>query len=109
MLRTPLLSLFFAAVVFASCSGGTNSATEATVDREKFVAAYVDLRVTALQGDGELTDEQRRTVLERHAVSEAELQRFVEVHGADLPFMRAVWDDVEARLDATRLRIDSVG
>lgn len=103
----PLLLL--AALVLGSCTGGSPSDDPDTVAREKFVATYVDLRVTALQGDGALTDEQRRVVLERHAVSEDDLVRFVDVHGADLAFMRSVWDDVEARLDAARPQIDSVG
>ncbi|MEQ9399884.1 MAG: hypothetical protein RJQ04_12050 [Longimicrobiales bacterium] len=95
-----------ALITFLAACGGDPSAATGVIDREIFVATYVDLRVTALHGSGELSEAQRTAVLERHSVTEGQLTAFVDAHAQDLDFMRDVWNDVEARLDATRSRPD---
>jgi hypothetical protein len=89
----------------ASCSGGPADApAAASVDQEAFVATYVDLRATAVRSEkGTIDAEQRREILDRHGVTEAGLLAFAEEHGEDVDYMRAVWDDVEAKLDSMRL------
>ena len=73
------------------------------IDREVFIAAYVDLRAAALStDDGEITDEARAEVLSRHRASEADVLNFAEYHARDLPFMRGVWDEIEVLLEARR-------
>ena len=94
-------------LVALACGSSGSQAGDSALEREVFVATYVDLRVTALTGDGELTDAQRSEVLARHGVTEDDLTGFAEAHGPDLPYMRDVWNDIEARLDATRSRPDS--
>ena len=85
-------------VVCMSCSGG-NVASEETIDRETFVATYVDLRRTALTSPGQtLSDADRERVLRQHAVSEGELIAFADAWGGDTSYMTRVWEDVGARL-----------
>lgn len=76
---------------------------EAPIDRETFIATYLDLRLAALQSpDREITAEARARVLTEHGVSEDELLGFVEAHGHDVPYMEAVWSEIESRLDSLR-------
>lgn len=93
------------ALLAAACGGdGPASAARGGIDRETFIATYVDLRATTIRGDSfAISDAQRDQVLARHGVTEEELLRFVELNGEDADFMRAVWDEVEARLDAERV------
>jgi len=107
-LRALALGLALAA---AAC--GWDSPTpsgESGIDRETFIATYVDLRAVTIRGDSfAVSDAQRSDVLARHGVTEAELLGFAELHGEDVPFMRSVWDEVEARLDAQRVLPDAGG
>lgn len=71
----------------------------ATIPSETFVDVYVDLRASVLVGDNdEIDPEERDAILEHHGVTAEDLRLFVEVHGEDVSFMRAVWDQVEERL-----------
>lgn len=89
----------------AACSPDTAAPVgDTTVDREVFIATYVDLRAAVIRAEGfELSDEARATVLSRHSVTEEDLLGFAEFHGEDVAYMRAVWDEVEARMDAIRV------
>lgn len=104
-----LATVLSLSLALGGCGTDGSAGPQAGIDREIFVATYVDLRVTALHGGGELTDAQRQEVLARHQVTEAELTGFIDAHGQDVAYMRSVWNDVEARLDATRSRPDSAG
>jgi hypothetical protein len=88
-----------------ACSGDASTpAASGGIDRETFIATYVDLRAVTIRGDSfAISDAQRADVLSRHGVTEAELLGFAELHGEDAPFMRSVWDEVESRLDAQRV------
>ena len=71
-----------------------------SMDREVFIATYVDLRIAAAETDGlRLSDAGREEVLTRHGISAVELSYFVEAHAEDLDFMRELWNEVEFRLD----------
>ena len=93
------------ALAAAACGGDRPTrAAEGGIDRETFIATYVDLRATTIRGDSfAISDELRTQVVARHGVTEEDLLGFVGVHGEDAPFMRSVWDEVEARLDADRV------
>ncbi len=74
------------------------------MDRETFIATYVDLRATAVRGEtGTIDAEQRREILARHGVTEEGLIAFASAHGEDVEYMKGVWDEVETQLDAMRL------
>lgn len=79
-----------------SC-GGDEAASP--VDRDTFVAVWVDLRLAALASSGEPPDPAtRERIVERHGTTEEELLAFVDAHGRDIAYMERVWQDVEARM-----------
>jgi hypothetical protein len=81
----------------AACGGGP--AADA-IEREVFIATYVDLRIAAFHTDSSrVATAEKDEILTRHGVTEEDLTTFAEVHSADLEFMRDVWNEVEARLD----------
>jgi hypothetical protein len=87
-------------VVLAAC---TTAPAEETIGRDAFVEAYVDLRISALETDAQvMTDSLRAVVLARHGLTAEDLLGFAEAHARDLEFMRDVWNDVEAQMDARR-------
>lgn len=98
-------------LLWAACRTGPAEAPEAsTLDREAFVATYVDLRAAAVREDLPVMDTaRRREILEAHDVTESELLAFAEQHGADVSFMQDVWDEVETKLDSLRLSEDGPG
>ena len=97
-------------LLLAACGddGPTPPEGPATVERQTFVEAYVDLREAALLHGGELSDSLRTAVLERHDVTARELLRFAEVRGTDIGYMRDVWAEVERLLEARKVPPDSV-
>lgn len=105
-LKNRLLPVLTSAVaLLAGCGGDAAAPADATaIDRETFIAAYVDLRTAAVRSESpEIPDGERAAVLARHGVTEEDLLGFAEAHGRDVAFMREVWDEVEARLDAQRV------
>jgi hypothetical protein len=98
-------TILFLTLSSAACGGDTAASSDASVmDRETFIATYVDLRAAVIRGEShELSDQERIRILSDHGITEAEFTDFVEVHGEDVAFMRGVWDEIEARLDAMRL------
>ncbi len=72
-----------------------------SLDRDTFVATYVDLRKVALErGGGALEEAARDSILRAHGVTQDELLGFTDVHGDDPEYMKQVWDAVELRLDS---------
>lgn len=98
-------ALFAVALAAAACGGGDPASAEAGgIDRERFIATYVDLRATTIRSDTfAIRDADRAAVLARHGVTEEQLLAFAELHGEDVAYMRSVWDEVESRLDAERV------
>lgn len=95
--RTLARGLLVATLLSAvACSGPSGD----SIEREVFVAAYVDLREAALDTDTmRLGDTDRREILARHGVTEEDLLTFAEVHAYELEYMRDVWNEVELRMD----------
>jgi hypothetical protein len=82
----------------AACAGPSR-ADGRTIDREVFIATYIDLRTTALQSPTHrLSDDDRAAVLARHGVTAQDLTLFAEVRGRDAEFMRELWNEVESRM-----------
>lgn len=100
---SPISAVLVLALLAAAC-GRAPSPAGGGLDREAFIATYVELRSAAVrQGTAELTDAARTEVLTRMGVTEEALLAFAEAHGADVDFMRAIWDEVEGRLEAIRI------
>ncbi|NIP59585.1 MAG: hypothetical protein GWM92_14740 [Gemmatimonadetes bacterium] len=76
---------------------------DAPIDRETFIATYLDLRLAALRNpEREITPQERARVLREHGVSEDELVGFVDAHSHQVSFMEEVWSEIESRLDSLR-------
>jgi hypothetical protein len=86
------------AIAAVACSNPSPTA-ESTIDRETFIATYVDLRLSALGTQtGEITEAERTRVLTEHGVSEDDLLSFADAWGSEPEVMRAVWEEVQTRL-----------
>jgi len=84
----------------AACTGGKQRGGDA-ISRAKFVQSNADLRSvpdTAAKGDS-----LRAAALKKHRVTEADLRRFVVVHGRDPEYMATVWREVS---DSVQQRYD---
>jgi hypothetical protein len=103
-------ALFPALVIAASACGGSDPAVPADViDRETFIATYVELRNAAIATpDFQVTPELRAEILARHGVDAEDLIRFAEAHGEDLDYMNAVWIEVETRIEGREVIPDPV-
>ena len=105
-IRRGVLLLSAAILLGGGCRSGRTS--EARLDRDAFIAVYVDLRrVALLAPNAEIDEEGKQAVLDTHGASEEDLLQFVDVHGEDTEYMAAVWAEVERRLAADRARTDS--
>lgn len=87
-----------------------------TIGREAFIETYIALRVAELTEPGEpgedgemISAEARERVLSEQGVTEEDLFGFVEVHGGDVDFMKAVWQEVEKRMEKMRNPPDTTG
>ncbi len=99
--RAPICAL---ALVLLGCTGTPEVTSGSTIDMDRFVAAWVELRASTISApDGILTDELRESALERAEVTEEQLLAFAEAHGEDLSYMQAVWDSVQAQMEARTL------
>lgn len=88
-----------AALWAAACGGGQPTLPSDLIDRETFIATYVDLRIAALQSpDRNIDTVASAEVLRRRGLEAHQLLDFADVHGRDVEFMRAVWDEVERRI-----------
>jgi hypothetical protein len=98
------LLLLLTASTWLGCSPAVSSEAEETgISKDRFISAYVELRVAALNApDQELTLEARNQVLAQEGVEEGDLLEFIEVHGRDVPYMRRLWEEVDSILEELR-------
>lgn len=69
------------------------------MDRETFIATYVELRAAALSSPTGLIDPgPRDSILASHGASEAALLEFAELRGGNPKFMNLLWSEVQTRL-----------
>ncbi|MEQ1856077.1 MAG: hypothetical protein ABL963_06395 [Longimicrobiales bacterium] len=96
--RTSTLALL---LLVAGCGGGEGTAVpEGVIDRETFIATYVDLRRAATEAsDFQLPVGERERILADHGVAAEALVSFAEAHGSDLDYMNAIWIEVESRIE----------
>jgi hypothetical protein len=95
--------LLLALVLFVAtaCNGDDFVPVEGVIDRETFIAAYVDLRAqTLLSSEVSLPNEERDQILARHGVDPQDLEAFAAAYGGELDFMNGVWSEIDSRLEA---------
>jgi hypothetical protein len=87
-----------------SCSPtNPGESTDETIPRDLFVQAYIELRMEALRSpEHDHRVAARDRVLSRLGVEEADLLRFVEIHGKDVQYMRSVWEEIDSILEEQR-------
>jgi len=86
----------------AACGGG-DAPPPGTLDREAFIATYVDLRLAALRsGAFSVTSEERDEILRSRGVEPEALLSFVDAYGRDTEYMADLWAEVDTRLTAMR-------
>lgn len=91
----------FALVLLAAACGGGDAVPDDVIDRETFIATYVDLRWAAVETpDFRIPADQRDRILASHGVDAEGLMRFADAHGRDLDFMNVVWTEVDTRIAA---------
>ena len=84
----------------AACGPGGEEQPAGLISHDKFVAANVALRLLP----PEATPEQRRAVLARHHVSEAQLEAWVQAHGRRPEQLAFAWEEIAAKLDSLASR-----
>jgi hypothetical protein len=100
VMPTPLV--LFCLILAWGCQFVNTESSVEVQERERFINAYVDLRVSSLRMQtSEIGEAARDSLLAVYDMTEDDLVDFVEEHGADVAFMRDVWNDIETRI-ATR-------
>jgi hypothetical protein len=96
--RRAVLVLVATALATAPAACGGESDPAGVIDRETFIATWVDLRTAALRTGDPLPEGERTRVLQERGVTEDELLGFAEAHGDDPRFMAEVWTEIENRM-----------
>ena len=95
----PIPLLLFALTLAWGCEFSTTASPAEVQERERFIIAYVELRIWSLRmGTTRIGDAVRDSLLAAHDVTEDELVSFVDTYGTDVEFMRDVWNDIETRI-----------
>ncbi|GMR12364.1 MAG: hypothetical protein BMS9Abin29_0553 [Gemmatimonadota bacterium] len=119
--RSPALGHAALSVVLlgavVGCSGPSGVEAD-TLDRDTFIAIYVDLRIAAMDNlEQEIHPTERDSILEAYGLTTDDLVAFADSHGRDIRYMTELWAEVEdlinQELEAERERDaadqDSVG
>jgi hypothetical protein len=88
------------AITVAGCDK-THPATTAsqTIDSDKFIEVYVDLRRASAEGDSTSDfDSKKQEILDKHGLSAQDLLDYIEKNSADLRKMTTIWDTIHQRL-----------
>jgi hypothetical protein len=84
---------------FAACAKETPPAPTGVIEREAFIATFVELRDAAMATPLKVLDDaDRARILSEHGVTEEELLAFADAYGSDPGYMLRVWDEVKARM-----------
>lgn len=85
----------------AGCGADRPTRGGKTIAPEVFIDTYVELRRAArIVHDPAAWEARKREILEARGVTEEQLQAFAESRSADVVFLKALWDTIEARLQA---------
>lgn len=97
------------ALVAAGCAKEAPTPT-GVIDRETFVATYVELRDVAMARPLKvLSDEDKERVLQGHGVTEEQLLAYADAWGGDPDYMIGVWEEVRSRVKPMAPPPDSLG
>ena len=98
------------AVLPAACGGTGPDGEATTIAADQFVDTYVALRIAALSNPrGEITPEQRDSVLTASGVRSEQMLEFAEAYGRQAAMMQSVWDSVEIRFQRRRDELNTRG
>lgn len=102
------VALVGASILLFGCGPST---PEGVIDEETFIETYVALRIAAFDTDSSrIAAGDRDAILEARGVTEDDLMAFVRAHGAELEYMREVWNEIEVRMDRSpETRVDDEG
>jgi hypothetical protein len=88
------------AVLLPACDRATPPPDTGGLSRDQFIEVFIALRNAKKNAltpaDFEV---QKRQILGRAKITEAQFKSFGEAHTEDLAFMAAVWDTIQTRLD----------
>lgn len=105
-----VLALALATLLPAAGCGSEPPSADTAVDRETFIATWIDLRQAALaSGTGDIGPSQRQRILDQHGVTPEGMQEFARVRGDEPGYMLDVWEEIERRMrvEAGELPADS--
>jgi len=101
------LALVTAAAAGCSRTGSEGEAAQ-LISRDRFVAAYVELRLAALRDPrGEIDATERDRILSELDLTADDLLRFADRHGTNPELMSAVWDSVEVEIQKRHSSLDA--
>ena len=83
-------------ILLVGCEGETEPT--GVIERETFIATWIDLRNAAISAGGILSESARDRVLEQHDLTEEQLLGFADAYGGDPRYMAEVWTEVENRM-----------
>lgn len=88
----------------SACAGDASSPDRgSTISAQTFVDAMVALRTSPLlDRSGYLPAGVPEQILTEQGVSPADMRKFVEVHGSDVPLMTEIWNAVDAGVAEAR-------
>ena len=88
------------AVLLPACDRSTTPPDTGGLSRDQFIEVFIALRNAKKNA---LTpadfEEQKRQILARAKITEAQFKNFGQAHAEDLKFMAEVWDTIQTRLD----------
>lgn len=98
MRLTTLATAVTLTIVLVGCDADTPTGV---MDRDDFIAAWVELRAAAVtSADGVLAASERERLLEARGTTADALAAFVDAHGDDPAYMDALWREVLDSLEA---------
>ena len=88
------------AVLLPACDRSTTPPDTGGLSRDQFIEVFIALRNAKKNARTPADfEEQKRQILGRAKITEAQFKSFGEAHTEDLGFMAAVWDTIQIRLD----------
>ena len=90
------LAVAFLGVGLGACA--ESAEPTGVLDREAFIATWVELRTAALRTGDPIPVAERARVLGERGVTEEEMLGFAEAHGDDPRYMAEVWTEIENRM-----------